>query len=106
MKKKALSLALALIMCLGLTVPAFAAPAAIAPVKGDQIIGKKADSNGAFIVKVGDKYGAYKLDGTQLAAPDYAYAKGYSNGMAAVTKEGSMQVIFDWGFSRSEEHTV
>ena len=103
MKKKALSLALALIMCLGLTVPAFAAPAAIATVKGDQIIGKKADSNGAFIVKVGDKYGAYKLDGTQLAAPDYAYAKGYSNGMAAVTKEGSMQVIFDWGFSEEEQ---
>ena len=103
MKKKSLSLALALVMCLGLTVPAMAAPAAVATIKGDKVIYNTEDDTPAVIVKAGEKYGAYRDDGTQLAAPVYAYAKGYSDGMAAVTKEGSMQVIFDWEFDEEEQ---
>ena len=103
MKKKTLSLALALAVCLGLLPTALAAPAAIATVKASEIVFNTGDDSQAVIVQSGGKYGAYKLDGTQLAAPEYAYAKSYSDGMAAVTKEGSMQVIFDWEFDEEQQ---
>ncbi len=94
MKKKLLSLSLALALCLGLTVPAMAAgPSAIATVRGDEVVGLTKDDTDAIIVKAGGKYGAYKLDGTQLAAPTYAYAKAYSEGMAAVTVTGATEVV-------------
>ena len=82
MKKKTLSLALALAVCLGLLPNALAAPAAIATVKASEIVFNTGDDSQAVIVQSGGKYGAYKLDGTQLAAPEYAYAKSYSDGMA------------------------
>ena len=88
--KKALSLALALVMCLGLTVPAMALPAGKATVRADSL---EAYGDGIITVVSNGRYGFYKPDGKQVLAPTYSYARGFSDGMAAVSSTGTMGII-------------
>ncbi len=90
MKKRTLSLALALMICLGLTTPSLALPNGVATVRADSLNGY---GDGILTAVQNGKYGFYKADGTQVAAPTYADAKNFSDGMAAVSATGSMQTI-------------
>lgn len=84
MKRKVLSLFMALAICLALAAPAFAAEA-VATVEADSTYA----AGGAIRVEKGGKYGAYTYSGKLLAEPSYAFMRPYSDGMAAATMEGA-----------------
>ena len=86
MKRKLLALILALLLCQGLIVPALAVVEEIAAVKVDDVTGYS-QSDGVYTVLQDGLYGFYHADGTELAAPEFAYAEEFQNGMAVVSLE-------------------
>ncbi|MCI9445066.1 MAG: hypothetical protein HFF69_10180 [Oscillospiraceae bacterium] len=88
MKRKLLAMILALLLCQGLLVPALAVVEEIATVKIDEVAGYS-QSDGIYTVLQDSLYGFYLADGTELAAPRYAYAEDFQDGMAVVSPEGT-----------------
>lgn len=88
MKRKLLALILALLLCQGLFVPASAVVEEIATVKVDDVAGYS-QSDGIYTVLQDGLYGFYRAGGAELAAPAYAYAEDFQNGMAIVSPDGS-----------------
>lgn len=84
MKKKLLSIMLALVLSLSLCTTALAAEE-VTTVEADNV----RFANGAVLVQKNGKYGVYTYDGKKLIDPTYNYVKNYSDGMAATTMEGA-----------------
>ena len=88
MRKKLLALVLGCFMCLGLTLPAFAAVEEVTDLRIDEVISYSRE-DGVYTVLEEGLYGFYWPDGSQLAAPVYSAAGDFHNGMAAVSLSGS-----------------
>lgn len=84
MKRKLLVLMLAAALSLGLACPALAVVEEIAAVKVDDVTGYS-QSDGVYTVVQDGLYGFYWADGSELAAPEFASAADFQDGMAAVS---------------------
>ncbi|MDE7261594.1 MAG: WG repeat-containing protein [Oscillospiraceae bacterium] len=94
MKRKLLALILALLLCQGLFVPAYAVVEETASVKVDDVTGYSR-SDGIYTVVRDGRYGFYHVDGSELAAPEYAWAEDFQDGMAVVSLHGSRYGYLD-----------
>lgn len=92
MKKKLLSLALALALCLGLTVPAFAAELKVVESISCKYYQAGAFSEGLAAVQMNNKWGFVDKTGKEVIPLQYDGASFFSNGLAAVEKNSK------WGF--------
>jgi len=88
MKRKLLAFIFALLLCQSLLVPARAVVEEIAALKVDEVTGYS-QSDGVYTVLQDGLYGYYFADGTELAAPQYAYAEDFQDGMAVVSPDGA-----------------
>jgi len=88
MKRKLLALILALLLCQSLLVPARAVVEEIATVKVDEVTGYS-QSDGVYTTLRDGLYGYCFADGTELLAPQYAYAEDFQDGMAVVSPDGA-----------------
>ena len=88
MRRKLLALALGCLMCLGLSLPAFAAVEEVTELRIDEVISYSRE-DGVYTVLEDGLYGFCWADGSQLAAPAYAAAGDFHGGMAAVSLSGS-----------------
>lgn len=87
MKRKVLALALSCLLCLTLTIPAFAAVEELVDLRLDDVVAYSSEEGIYTVVREG-LYGFYRADGTQLLAPEYAAVGEFSAGMAAVSLSG------------------
>ena len=88
MRRKLLALALGCLMCLGLSLPAFAAVEEVTEFRIDEVISYSRE-DGVYTVLEEGLYGFCWADGSQLAEPAYAAAGDFHGGMAAVSLSGS-----------------
>lgn len=86
MKRKLPALILALLLCQSLLVSALAVVEEIATVKVDSVAGFS-HSDGIYTVVRDGLYGFCRADGSELAAPEYAYAEDFQDGMAVVSPD-------------------
>ena len=73
MRRKLLALALGCLMCLGLSLPAFAAVEEVTDLRIDEVISYSRE-DGVYTVLEEGLYGFCWADGSQLAEPAYAAA--------------------------------
>lgn len=88
MKRTLLALLLGCLLCLELALPARAAVEEVTDLRVDEVAGYSRE-DGIYTVLEEGLYGFYRADGTQLAAPSYAAAGDFHNGMAAVSLSGT-----------------
>lgn len=100
MKKRFLSLVLALVLCLGLTVPALAAEKAIEEVIPCQFDNAGWFHEGLAWVEVDRKYGYIDKTGEIVIPAVYDEAVDFSEGLAPVKQNGK------WGFINPDGETV
>ena len=99
MRKKLLALALAGLLCLGLTPPARAAVEELVSLRVDQVTGYSGEE-GIYTVLEDGLYGFCRTDGAMLAEPGYAAVEPFSDGMAAVSLSGEWVDSPDGGPAR------
>ncbi len=90
MKKKLLALALAGLLCLGLTAPALTAVEELASLRIDGVAAYSHEEE-IYTVMEDGLYGYYRVDGTPLLEPNYAFAGAFHDGLAVVSLSG------EWG---------
>lgn len=91
MRKKLLSLALVMLLCLGFVPPARAAVEELVGLRVDEVVAYSSQE-GVYTVRQDGRYGFYRADGSLLLEPDYAAVGCYSDGMAAVSLAGEETV--------------
>lgn len=94
MKRKLLTIILALLLCQSMLLPAQAVVEEIAAVRIDGVAGCS-PSDGVYTVVRDGLYGYYFANGTELAAPAYVHGADFQNGMAAVALEDGLYGYID-----------
>ena len=87
MMRKLLALALAGLLCLGLTPPAHGAVEELVGLRIDDVVAYSGEEC-VYTVQEDGLYGFYRVDGSVLLEPIYAAVGPYSDGMAAVSLAG------------------
>lgn len=87
MKRKLLAWVLAGLLCLGLTISAYAVVEELVGLRVDGIVSYCEDAR-VYTVRENGLYGLYRTDGSLLLEPNYAVIEPFSDGMAAVSLTG------------------
>lgn len=87
MKKKLLALIMAGLLCLGLTPPSFAAVEELTALRVDEVAAYSPEEEVYTVLEDG-LYGYYRVDGTLLLEPNYAFAGEFHDGLAVVSLAG------------------
>ena len=94
MKRKLLTILLALLLCQSAFIPARAVVEETAAVRVDGVAGYS-HSDGIYTVVQDGRYGYYRAGGSELAAPSYVYGEDFHNGMAVVALENGLYGYVD-----------
>lgn len=92
MKRKLLALILTCLMSLGLAPAAGAAVEELVDLRIDGVTAYSQEE-GIYTVVQNGLYGFYRVDGTQLLAPEYAAVEAFSGGLAAVSLSGEWESV-------------